>query len=361
MHMDDPGRLRPVALYEELYAGEPRAFAFPEGEEPATWEAWRAALRARLRERLGGLAEGRGPVAARVAAPTSHGGYRRVYLEYESAPGVTVPAWLLIPAGLAGPAPAVLALHGHGYGVNELVGLDADGRERDEPHGYHQNFALALCRRGMVVLAPELSGFGRRREPAERGGDPASNSCHEAAWWGIMLGRPLLGGRVWDALRGFDLLRALPEVDAARVGVMGGSGGGAVALLAAGLEPGLRAAVVSGYFCTFRESILAMRHCHCNYVPGLLADAEVYDLAALIAPRPLLIEAGSDDPIFPLHGVLDAYGRLAGAYAALGAADRLEKDVFAGGHQIGGARAYEFLAGALNHRGRGARGEERGA
>jgi hypothetical protein len=101
--------------------------------------------------------------------------------------------------------------------------------------------------------------------------------------------------------------------------------------------------VISSYFCTFRDSILAMRHCHCNYVPGLLEDGEIYDIAALIAPRPLLIVSGADDPIFPLPGVLEAYEHVGGAYAALGAADQIDKEVFAGGHQIGGTKAYDFL------------------
>lgn len=355
MDLEPSAQLRPIALYEQLYASEPRAFAFPATSDSAAWEAWRSALRARLRARLGDLPAERGPVTARAAAPTGRAGYRRVYLEYASAPGVTVPAWLLIPDGLSAPAPAVLALHGHGYGMDDLVGLDAGGRERDEPEGFHQDFALALCRRGMVVLAPELRGFGRRREPGDQqSGDPAANSCHAAAWWGIMLGKPLLGSRVWDALCGFDLLQSLPEVDPGRIGVMGGSGGGAVALLAAGLEPRLGAAVISSYFCTFRDSILALSHCHCNYVPGLLRDAEMYDLAALIAPRPLLIEAGDADPIFPLHGVLAAYERLAQAYAAQGAAGQLARDVFAGGHRIGGAQAFDFLWDRLREQPRGA-------
>ena len=62
-----------------------------------------------------------------------------------------------------------------------------------------------------------------------------------------------------------------------------------------------------------------------------------------IAPRPLLIVSGADDPNFPLPGVLEAYEHVRGAYAALGAADQIDKDVFAGGHRIGGAKAYDFL------------------
>ena len=233
-------------------------------------------------------------------------------------------------------------------GMDDTVGINPDGTEREEPGGYHQDFAIRLCRQGMAVIAPELRGFGRRREAKDQAGAPTRNSCHAAAWWGIMLGKPLLGSRVWDVLRTLDVLAALPEVDAGRIGIMGGSGGGAVALFAAALEPRLRAVVISNYLSTFKDSILAMAHCHCNYVPGLLQDAEMYDIAALIAPRPLLVAAGTDDPIFPLPAVLEAFEHLRDAYQALAAPDHLEKDVFAAGHQMAGARAYDFLRQWLN-------------
>lgn len=340
-------QFRPLAWYEALYAGEQRRFAMPATADRAEWESWRVAFRAGLRQRLALPEAELSPVTFTAAPTTTRNGYRRVYLEYASAPGVIVPAWLLIPDNLIGSAPAAIAVHGHGSGMDDLVGIEADGSERPEPHGYHQDFALALCRRGMVVLAPELGGFGRRREPQDQAAGPTSSSCHGLAWWGVMLGKPLLGSRVWDVLRAIELLQSLPEVDGQRIGIMGGSGGGAVALFAAALSPQLRAVVISNYFCTFRDSILALPHCACNYVPGLLQDAEIYDVAALIAPRPLLIAAGTDDPIFPLPGVLDAYARLSEAYSAQGAADRLDRDVFTGGHQISGAKAYDWLARTL--------------
>ncbi len=343
-------QLRPLALYEAMYAREPRQFAIPATDNLVEWNAWQIAFRSRLRERLGGFPHERTPLNVTTAPPTEHAGYRRMYLEFESSPGVTVPAWLLMPAEQNDPAPAVIAVHGHGYGMDDLVGINADGTERTAPQGYHQDFAVALCRRGMVVIAPEMRGFGRRREAKDRADAPNTSSCHEAAWWGIMLGKPLLGSRVWDTLRALDLLQSLPEVDPLRIGIMGGSGGGAVTLFAAALEPQLRASVISSYFCTFKDSILALKHCSCNYVPGLLQDAEMYDIAALIAPRPLLIEAGTDDPIFPLRGVLQAYDRVHAAYVALGADNHIDKDVFHGGHQINGAKAYDFLWHWLTHK-----------
>lgn len=222
-------RLRPLALYEAMYANRPRTFAIPTTTDAAEWDAWRAAFRSRLRERLGGLADQRVAKIVSAAEPTEHAGYRRSYIEFESAPGVRVPAWLLVPTGLSAPAPAVIAVHGHGYGADALVGINPDGTERAEPDSYHQDFALALCRRGMVVIAPELRAFGRRRETTAQQDGPSSNSCHEAAWWGIMLGQPLLGSRVWDVLCALDVLEAVPGVDHQRIGIMGGSGGGATA------------------------------------------------------------------------------------------------------------------------------------
>jgi len=177
-------QLGALALYEAMYTSEPRRFAIPTTSDAPTWDEWRATFRPRLRERLGALPSEQAPVSVTAAAPTVHAGYQRTYLEFESAPGVTVPAWLLIPVGLTSPAPAVIAVHG--YGADEIVGIKADGTERTEPQGYHQDFAIALCRRGMVMIAPELRGFGRRREPQDQIGDPASSSCHALAWWAIM-------------------------------------------------------------------------------------------------------------------------------------------------------------------------------
>ncbi len=76
------------------------------------------------------------------------------------------------------------------------------------------------------------------------------------------------------------------------------------------LDERIRACAISGYFSTFRNSILAMSHCACNFVPGLAEFGEMYDLACLIAPRPVFIESGNYDPIFrsrPLNQVSKNY------------------------------------------------------
>lgn len=335
--------MQPLALYHEIYDDVPRRLAAPATADPQAWDEWRAAGRGRLRELLGLGPPSPAPLEAHAGATTSHKGYSREFVTLQAGPDVTIPAWVLVPEGAQGPRPAVIAVHGHGNGVDDVVGIDPDGSERDEPIGYHQNFAVALARRGFVVIAPEVLGFGRQRDPADVAAGPGQSSCYNAALWGMMLGQPLLGRRVADIGRATDYLATRPEVDAARIGVMGISGGGMVALFAAALDERLRAAAISGYLSTFRDSVLSIRHCLCNYVPGLLAEAEMYDVAALLAPRPLVVEAGTHDPIFPIDSVRYSYDRVRRSYALLGAEERMASDFFDGDHRISGAVAYDFL------------------
>ena len=67
------------------------------------------------------------------------------------------------------------------------------------------------------------------------------------------------------------------------------------------------------------------------------------DIAGLIAPRPLLIESGVDDPIFPQPGAAKALEQLKQIYAHYLAEDKLASDVFEGGHRWNGAKAYDWL------------------
>ena len=107
----------------------------------------------------------------------------------------------------------------------------------------------------------------------------------------------MIGWRVYDVMRTIDWIETRPELDAHRVGCMGISGGGTCTTFASALEPRIRAAMVSGYLNTFRDSVMSVSHCIDNYVPGILNWAEMYDVAGLIAPRPLFVESGEGDNI----------------------------------------------------------------
>lgn len=335
--------LDPLAPLWEEYHHRPRSHAFHAGDSDS-WLEWKEGLAAEVPRCLGRLPVDRGPVESRTLERKEFPGYVRERVVFRSREGADVPAYLLLPTGARAPAPAVLALHGHGYGKDDLVGIRRDGTDRDEPEGYHKDFGLALVRRGFAVLAPEQAGFGERRLAVdkERGAD--NSSCRQLFFTALMLGQTALGIRVWDAFRSLDYLATRPEVDASRLGCMGISGGGMTGLFATALDPRVGCAVISGYLNTFKDSILGVDHCPCNYAPGLLQVAEMYDVAALIAPRPLLVESGTDDKIFPIAATRYALEQVAKAYQLLRVPERLESDLFEGGHQISGAKAYDWLA-----------------
>ena len=184
---------------------------------------------------------------------------------------------------------------GHlGGGKESLIG----NREKTEVakmidfYGY--DFASALARRGHVALAPDIRGFGERREAAEQGEDRIlSSSCRAIAHMALPLGLNLMGLLVWDLMRLVDYCVGEGWAD---VHMIGFSGGGMQTLYACALDERIRSAFISGYYYGFLDSLLVMNaNCDCNYVPGLWLHFEVSDLAAMIAPRPIVIQSAEDD------------------------------------------------------------------
>src|SRR5262249_60227073 len=111
------------------------------------------------------------------------------------------------------------------------------------------------------------------------------------------------------------------DLDAHAVGCTCISGGGTRTPFASALEPRIRAAMISGYLNTFRDSIMSVSHCIDNYVPGILNWAEMYDVAGLIAPRPLFAESGEKDTIFPVFAARASFDRVRKIYDVFGAVE----------------------------------------
>lgn len=316
---------------------------FP-GGSAAEIHAWEERARAQLCQLIGGQDAEAVPLDPAFDAPVVRPGYTRRAVRFATRPGLQAFGYLLVPETRQDRAPAVLCLPGHGRGAAELVGLDAEGRDREDPDNYQHDFALQCVRRGSVTLALEMLGFGQRRDPAARARGPGASSCQPSAGAALLLGETMVGWRTWDARRALDLLSSLPEVDPARLALMGISGGGTVGLYTAALDARVKVSVLSGSFCSVRDSIYSVAHCIDNYVPGLLRWFETADLAGLIAPRALFVEAGRSDEIFPEPGVRAALARTSAIYAARQAGGRLDAEFFDAGHQFHGVRAFERLA-----------------
>ncbi|MBC7319571.1 acetylxylan esterase [bacterium] len=331
---------RPLQPFLDLY-GQPRVYEF-KAETVEEWKEWRVSLKNKLIELLGGFPE-RIPLEPEVLERKEFDAYFRERIVFNSAPDVSVVGYLLIPKGVEFPVPGVVALHGHGYGKDDIVGIWEDGTERTIPDGYQKDFAISLVKSGFVTLAIEQACFGERREPEDINKDKYQSSCRKVSFWAMLLGKTVLGMRVWDVMRAIDYLETRKEVNSSSIGVMGISGGGMTSLFSSALDERIKAVVVSGYLNTFKDSILSIYHCECNYVPGILKYAEMYDIAGLIAPRALLVESGTKDNIFPIKATEFAISKVKRVYELLGVPEKLDVDIFEGRHQISGRKAYEFL------------------
>jgi dienelactone hydrolase len=327
----------------DAYDGATRSMEFNASTRTEV-ETWQRSLRPKIVELLGGFPSEPCDLSPRVVETRVFSSYSRETVLFQSRSNMTVFGYFLVPTDFEGPGPAILCLPGHGRGVDDVVGIRRDGGMRTRLGGYQKDFALQCVARGYAVLAIEQLGFGHRRDEAARNRSARRSSCQPSAGAALMLGQTMIGWRVWDAMRSIDYLSTRAEVDPERVGVMGISGGGTTAFFSAALDERVKAAVVSGYFCTFRDSMLSISHCMDNYIPGVLDYAEMYDIAGLIAPRAMFAESGDKDPIFPAESTRYAVGKAREIYRIMGAEDRLGFEVFHGPHTFHGVGAFEHLA-----------------
>jgi len=301
---------------------------------PSDVDAWRARTRAHLHALLGAHPDPV-PLDLETTEEVDCGTYSRARIVFDAEETMSVPAYLLVPherRELA-PGPAVLAVHGHGPGKALVCGV--------EPGGAGDDYAHVLASLGYVVLAPDLRGFGERSEWMP----PEHYHCDWDLVCATMAGVVPLERNLWDLGRALDVLCAHPLVDAARVGAGGLSYGGTCTLFLAALDDRVRVAVISGYLASWRVAhTVPWNMCGSQIMPGQLGAIEHLDIAALIAPRPLLAESGDEDPIFPATAARETIDALRPLYARLGApADALVHDVFEGDHRWYGTTVPAFL------------------
>ncbi|WP_159887239.1 dienelactone hydrolase family protein [Paenibacillus puerhi] len=334
----------PDEFVEHLYTTETQELAFQRAGAD-NWAAWRNQLTEKFTASLGGLNDRSSGLQPRLLERTEHGDYICERIELTTAPSLRMPLHLLIPKGRAEheKLPVVVGCHGHGYGSKAALGLGADGKELGDVFSDHKKFAISLVKRGFAVIVPELLGFGERKLKDEIIVNSHTNSCFSIGVFLLTLGKTMAGMRIQETMAAIDYVSTRPEVDAERIGIMGLSGGGLVASFTSALDQRIKATVVCCYTNTFRDSILHSRHCIDNYIPGILRYAEMPDLIGLIAPRPLFVEAGHDDPLFPVHGTEKAIATLSCIYRAADAGKNLDFHIFPGVHEVWGERAYPWL------------------
>ncbi len=338
----DPGLgLRPNLL-KHLPARPTLAFPLEQAPTPRQALQWQQRARQAFAQCVG-PALPTGTLKTRVLERKQLRGYHRTTFTLATTAHLKALCWYCVPEGVSAsnPRPALIATPGHGVGAKDLIALKPNRKQRPEGVGYQKDYALQAVRLGYPTLVIEPLGLRQRVDPRRLAAD---TGCYAGVCLATMLGATLAGIRINDLRRGLDWLLARPEVLDERVGLMGISGGGQMTLWTLALEPRLRVGVVSGYFNSFRTSIMGMYHCVCNVVPGLATQLDMTDLAALVAPRPLLIESAQSDPIFPIQHSRRAFRTTQRIYDVWDARARVQQDVFPGDHQWSGAKLEAFLA-----------------
>ncbi|HEY3458255.1 MAG TPA: alpha/beta hydrolase family protein [Bryobacteraceae bacterium] len=335
----------PVHWTLERYKSAPLRLTF-RANTKAEAEAWQVELRAKLTSLLGGFPD-RKPLRFQTVEVRNYPGYKREKFVFESRPGVGVLGYLLTPAGKKAPHATVVCVPGHGRGVDDIVGIDEHGNDRSVKPFYEYDFAIQVVEHGMAAVAIEPMAFGCRRDERNKEKGLKQSACQPTAGSALLLGETMIGWRVWDVMRTIDWIETRPELDAKRVGCLGISGGGTCTQFSSALDLRIKAAFVSGYLNTFRDSIMSVSHCIDNYVPGILNWAENYDVASLIAPRFFFSEGGTRDPIFPMHATREAFAKVKRVYEVFGVPERAQQEIFEGVHEFHGKQGLPFLAQAL--------------
>ncbi len=333
----------PVRYTLGLHDAAPIELAFKPGTRRQT-ELWQKKLTAKVTELLGGFPKQRTPLDSKTLEVRDFPGYTREKFVFESRPGMPVLGYRLLPKSAKPPVATAICIPGHGRGVDDLVGIDPEGKDRTEKVFYEFDFAIQAVEQGLAAVAIEPIGFGCRRDARNKAKGLEQKACEPVAGAALLLGQTMLGWRVWDVMRTVDWIETRPELDARRVGCIGISGGGTCTLFSAALEPRIKAAMVSGYLNTFRSSIMSIGHCIDNYVPGILNWAEMYDVAGLIAPRPLFSEAGEVDAIFPIAASVESFKKVKTIYEVFGAGAEAQQETFNGPHSFWGKKGLPFMA-----------------
>lgn len=308
------GTLGVPVLGRGAWAEPMRAMRYTAGGAEQARE-WRARLRAALFERIGvgDLAAVRAeiPLDPEVVRVETRDGYTLREVRLAATPGRRFACMVATPAGLPDPAPAVVAIHGHGSDRHTPF----DGAKSE-----YKEFGSALARNGFVVISTDVG----------------QHEAHEA-------GRTLMGERLWDLMRCVDYLETLPEVDPKRMGCAGLSLGGEMAMWLGAMDERMRATVSSGFLTLMDQ--MEQNHCMCWKFEGLRELVDFPDIYALTAPRALQCQNGRQEPPtqFTVELAEEAMREIRPAYADAGAAGNVELLIHDGGHEIALGPMVTFL------------------
>lgn len=311
-------------LFEKYFAMEVGRIAKESMADIKTLEDWqkaRVTYRKQLYEMLGlDPLPKKTNLKATVTGKVDHPEFTVEKLHYQSMPGFYVTANLYVPKGLTKPVPAILYVCGHGR--VKIDGVSYGNKAHYQHHG------AWFARNGYVCLTIDTVQLGEI-EGIHHG------TYREDMWWWNSRGYSSAGAEAWNCIRALDYLQSRKEVDPERLGVTGRSGGGAYSWWIATLDERIKAAApVAGITDLHNHVVDGVVEGHCDCMYQVNTYRWDYDqIAAMVAPRALLICNTDDDRIFPLDGVHRLFQNTRRIYELHKAKDKLGLVIIPGGHR----------------------------
>ena len=222
-------------------------------------------------------------------------------VHFQSRPGLYVTGNLYVPKKIDKPAPAILYVCGHGA-------VKKDGVSYGNKVTY-QHHGAWFARNGYVCLTIDTLQLGEI--------EGIHHGTHRyGMWWWLNRGYTPAGVEAWNCVRALDYLETRPEVDKEKFGVTGRSGGGAYSWWIAAIDERIKAAVPVAGITDLQNHVVdgcVEGHCDCMYMVNTYRW-DYPQVAALVAPRPLLISNTDSDGIFPLDGVYRTFEQVRRIY-----------------------------------------------
>jgi dienelactone hydrolase len=325
----------------QLYTPTARRFAFYTNTRDE-FTAWKNALQVELRRllRIEGRSVPSHPVVQKLQS-LERDGYIEEKYALDVGEGIFAPMYVLVPK-TAPPYKPIIVFHGHNPSVQYILGQYPTPEIAEERLKANNNYAQALAQAGYLVCAVEQRGFGEQRTMNIADKDYPWD-CRHLSFEYLMHGRTLMGERVWDGMVAISYILNRTDVVPGVLGCTGNSGGGTLTLYLMALDDRITAAVPGCCFCSFKGSILSMFHCECNYIPDLLSAADMGDIAAAFAPKPLRFINGEHDPLFPIEATRAEFETVRRAYAIYDAEDHCSLAVHPGGHAYNHALSHAWF------------------
>lgn len=270
-----------------------------------------------------------------IDAVNEHDTFTEYCVTFQSEENYFVPCHLWVPKGKEGTIPLVICLQGHSTGCHISLGKPIYPGDEAIISGGDRDFAVQIVREGYCALAIEQRGFG------QCGGTEKGPACHVPTMSALLYGRTTIAERVFDISRAIDVItKNFPIINAEAIACMGNSGGGTATIYASAIDTRIKLSMPSCALCTFKDSIGAMAHCVCNFIPNIALDFDMGDLCGLIAPRKLIAVSGLKDNIFPHDGVAECIEVASVYYRASGAPDAYAWIEGPEGHRFYAAQAW---------------------